>query len=396
MINVLGGTYLEIDYDDISTELYGSGFRATKFLLENNCPTKYSTVGNSQTVTYLNENKKAYKNFSFYCKEHHELIVFKYCFSLDEPEIIPSLQCISRLRTLNVSSDNIIVFGLLEAALSIQGQKVVYDPQTAERPEKFSEFGKAEELIYVVNKKEAQSIAGTDNIDEIIKYFFQVELVTAFIIKNGPYGASLYLEDKIVNIPSYITYNVNKIGSGDVFTGSFGYYWMERKLSIEDAALYASRSTAIYCDLKAYVDTSILENFKYREYKHEVLEKMQVYIASPFFSLSDLILIEKVRSAFLSFGINVFSPFHDIGIGDHANIAKKDLEAIENSDIIFLVLDNLDSGTLIEAGYSMAKGKKMVAYHRTCTDDKLLMLKPANVDIFKHLTTAIYHTIWKL
>lgn len=107
-------------------------------------------------------------------------------------------------------------------------------------------------------------------------------------------------------------------------------------------------------------------------------------------------MIDKIRSAFLSFGVNVFSPFHDIGLGDETSIAKKDLEGIEKSDIIFCVLDNFDSGTLIESGYSLAKGKKIIGYHRTCNENQLLMLKPANILFYQHLTTAIYQTIWNL
>jgi hypothetical protein len=46
MISVIGGTYREIDYDQISTEIYGSGFRCVKFLLENACPVSFNTSGN--------------------------------------------------------------------------------------------------------------------------------------------------------------------------------------------------------------------------------------------------------------------------------------------------------------------------------------------------------------
>ena len=77
-------------------------------------------------------------------------------------------------------------------------------------------------------------------------------------------------------------------------------------------------------------------------------------------------------------------------------IAIKDLEGINNSDVIFVVLDNLDSGTLIESGYSMAKGKKIIVYHRTCEESKLLMLKPGNFTTNIYLTTALYQTIWSL
>ncbi|MBW1656478.1 PfkB family carbohydrate kinase [Flavobacterium quisquiliarum] len=396
MIKVIGGTYREIDYDDISIEIYGSGFRAAKFLLENNCMVNFSTVANNDVIEYLKENQKVYKNFTFENNEYNELITFKYSFSLDYPSIFPNLLNISKAEEINVSSENIIAFGMLEADFALSGNKVVYDPQTPIKPKKFSEFGKAEELVYIVNKNEAFSIASSENIEEIKNYFFNSEQAKAFIIKDGPFGAILHLKDKEVKIPSYITNNVYKIGSGDIFTSSFGFYWLEKGLSLEKSAIYASRSTAIYCDKKVYVDTSILDSFNYREFNNKTFSEKQVYLASPFFSISELILIDKIRSAFLSFGIKVFSPFHDIGLGDEISIAKKDLEGIEKSDVIFCVLDNFDSGTLIESGYSLAKGKKIVGYHRTCSDSDLLMLKPANILFYQHLTTAIYQTIWNL
>lgn len=396
MINVIGGIYREIDYDDISVEIYGSGFRGVKFLLENKCNIRFHTAGNQDIMFYLRENQKVYDNFSFNCYEYNEIITFKYSFSLDQPTIFPNLLNIAKVNPINVISENIIAFGMLEAEYLITGSKIVYDPQTSIKPNKFSEIGTADELVYILNRDEAVSIASTTRIDEIKNYFFNKENVKAFIIKDGPFGAILYLKESEVRIPSYITNNVQKIGSGDIFTSSFGYYWMEKCLSIEESAIYASKSTAIYCDKKVYVDTTSLNDFEYEEYEVRDLTEKQVYLASPFFTISELILVDKIRSAFMSFGIKVFSPFHDIGLGDDITIAKKDFEGIEQSDIIFCVLDYFDSGTLIESGYALAKEKKIIGYHRTCDENKLLMLQPAKINYFNHLTTAIYHTIWEL
>jgi len=396
MINIVGGTYREIDYDEVSVELYGSGFRGVKFLLENKCEVHFSTLGNDETNNFLNENQKVYKEFTFELKPCKDIITFKYSFPLDNPSIFPNILNITKENSITVKGDNIIAFGMLEADYSISGEKVVYDPQTSIKPNKFSDFGEAKELVYIVNKNEANSIAGSDNIDLIKDYFFEKEKATAFIIKDGPFGATLYYEDKIIQIPSYITNNVFKIGSGDIFTTSFGYYWMHKKLSIEDSAKLASQSTALFCDIKAYVDVTTFANFDFKEFSSTSLKDKQIYLASPFFALSELILIDKIRNAFLSFGIKVFSPFHDVGIGNRELIAKKDLEGIDNSDIIFCLLDNYDSGTLIESGYSLAKGKKIIGYHRTCEEEKLLMLKVSDIQYYNHLTTAIYKTIWSL
>ncbi|QDZ62463.1 hypothetical protein EVD20_06145 [Elizabethkingia bruuniana] len=65
MISVIGGVYREINLDDLSTEIYGSGLRCTKFLLENKCDVIFHTAGNSEIEDYLKEYKKVYPSFSF-------------------------------------------------------------------------------------------------------------------------------------------------------------------------------------------------------------------------------------------------------------------------------------------------------------------------------------------
>jgi hypothetical protein len=396
MITVIGGTYREIDYDEILIDIFGSGFRGAKFLLENNCSVDFHTSGNHETLLFLNENKKVYNNLSFDCRDYNDMITFKYSFSLDQPTIFPNLLSISKTEELNVQGENIIAFGMLESDFKLKGKKIVYDPQTSIKPNKFSDIGEAEELVYIVNMKEAHSLASSYDLHEIKNFFFIKEKASAFILKNGPYGATLYYANEEIKIPSYITKNVNKIGSGDIFTASFGYYWFQKGFSFQEAALNASRTTAYYCDKKVFVDVSQIDNFEFIEFYTKELTNKQVYLASPFFAIAELILVDKIRNAFLEFGVKVFSPFHDIGLGDDITIAKKDIDGIENSDIIFCVFDNLDSGTLVESGYSLAKGKKIIGYHRTCEESKLLMLKPGDLQIFNNLTTAIYQTIWNL
>lgn len=396
MITVVGGTYREIDYDDLSHDIFGSGFRGAKFLLENNCVTNFFTAGNNIVKRYLSSCKSVYNNFEFNCCESKELITFKYSFALDEPSIFPSLLNTVKCGCINVEAENIICYGMLECDFKLNGGKVIYDPQTSIGPIRFTNFGQAKELIYVVNWNEAKAIASSENIDEIKNYFFKIEKVLAFIIKNGPAGATLYYEQIEHAIPSFVTENVYKIGSGDIFTASFGYYWIEKNLSLKESAILASKSTSIYCEKKAFVDVLSMEDNCFTPYKHIDYSEKQVYLAAPFFSIADLILIDKVRNAFLNMGVKVFSPFHDVGLGDDITVANKDLNGIDESNIVFFIYDNLDSGTLIESGYALAQQKKMIGYHRTCDDSKLLMLKPANVMLFSHLTTAIYKTIWNL
>jgi len=396
MISIIGGTYKEINLENNTDEIYGSGLRSSYFLLENGVNVKFYTSGNSKVEDYLKLYKGTYTDFEFYCQKSENFITFKYYFALDNPTIYPNILKINKTEVITALDENIICFGMLETDFSIKGNRVIYDPQTSIKPAKFSQFGEAEQLIYIVNHSEAKSISATEDEKKIIEFFFESEGAYALIIKNGPSGAKLYYEGKSYKIPSYITDNVTKIGSGDIFTTSFAYYWIERGLSIEESALNASKSTAYYCDTLIVRQHGLLSNFLYKEYEAKHLFDKQVYIASPIFSLSDIILVDKIRNAFLDFGIKVFSPFHDIGLGSDEDFAKKDLEELNKSEIVFGVLDGLDAGTLIELGVSMAKDKKMIGYHRTCTVGSLFMLTPSNIKIHETLTTSIYHTIWSI
>ncbi|AZA57709.1 hypothetical protein EG350_11165 [Chryseobacterium shandongense] len=396
MISVIGGTYKEINLDNLSKENFGSGLRSVYFLLENEVEVNFYTAGNNEVKDYLEVYKNSYNSFSYDCKFTNDFITFKYYFGLDNPNIYPNSSKINKSETISVYDKNIICFGMLESNFEVNGDYVIYDPQTSSNPYRFSDFGRANKLIYIVNFNEAKSISRKNNISDIVEFFFNEEGVFALIIKNGPHGAKLFTRENIKGhlIPSYITQNVFKIGSGDIFTTSFSYYLIVKGFSLEKAALYASKTTALYCD-KQIIKTNNLENYVYDEFTNS-LDNKQIYLASPIFSLSDLILVDKIREIFLDFGVKVFSPFHDIGLGNDDEIAKKDLEGLNQSDIIFSIVDGLDSGTLIELGYGMAKNKKIISYHRTNEEESLIMLTPSNIKIFDNLTSAIYNTIWSL
>lgn len=400
MIKIIGGTYREINIDSTAHNIYGSGLRAVSFILENSKQEVFfNTIGNEQTKSYLDNYKNVYVNFNFEIKHSNHLLTFKYYFSLDNPSIYPNPSTLTNKQTINVSDGNVVCFGMLDGDFKIDSEKVVYDPQTSLNPIKFSQRNKAKELIYIVNLNEAKSISNSSDISNIVRFFFEEEKVKALVIKNGPYGAKIYLnKTEFYNIPAYKTDNIHKIGSGDVFTTAFAYYWFEDKsLNLQECAMLASKSTSIYCNTGTYRTCNLnSEPFEFEEFQSKDLYNKQVYIAAPIFSLSDVILVDKIRNSLLEFGVKVFSPYHDVGYGDDQQITEMDIKGLDDSDIIFSVLDGLDSGTLIELGYAMSKNKKIIGYHRTINIDSLLMLKLAQIKYYNELTTALYQTIWSL
>lgn len=92
-----------------------------------------------------------------------------------------------------------------------------------------------------------------------------------------------------------------------------------------------------------------------------------VYLAAPLFSKAECDFNCKLRDEIKRAGFNVFLPQENSNnIKDKENRQKiifgKNLDAIENSDILVAVLDgaDMDSGTAWEIGYAYAKGKPVL------------------------------------
>lgn len=98
----------------------------------------------------------------------------------------------------------------------------------------------------------------------------------------------------------------------------------------------------------------------------------------------------------MGLNLNVFSPFHDVGHGKAIDVVDKDIEGIDQSQVMLAIVDGLDSGTLFEIGYAIAKNKKVIAYVQNEDEESLKMLEGTDCIIEKDLATAIYKTYWQL
>lgn len=96
----------------------------------------------------------------------------------------------------------------------------------------------------------------------------------------------------------------------------------------------------------------------------------------------------------LDLGLDVFSPYHDVGKGNAEDVVEKDLEGIHKCDLLFAVADGMDSGTIYEIGYARAINKPVVIYAENESEENLKMMEGSNCKIHKDYVTAIYHTLW--
>ncbi|MGV8131394.1 MAG: PfkB family carbohydrate kinase [Candidatus Pacearchaeota archaeon] len=399
MITVVGGTYEEHCFEPRWKENFGSGLRACWAINKLNAqePTRFYTFADTKMKIYLTFLSQL--STKFFTTPIDTTIKFYYDHPLISPRIYPRPDLIEKQKNSLpfIEDENILYYGLIEGTAKVSGKKVVYDPQSPVNPKLFSSTGSyAEKLVYVVNYTEASRLSSKTSLEEIIDFFFTTENVYALVLKMNAKGAIVIDNDrKHHTIPVYQTASVWPIGSGDIFAAVFAHDWFTTD-NLVLSAKNASWQTACYCNSRDFQFTEIGVNDEIKELNVQDIPKAQVYLAGPFFTFSERWLIDQIRDALLGFRLKVFSPWHDVGHGVASDVVPKDLEALENSGIVFAVVDGLDSGTLFEIGYAVKMGIPVIAYVENETSDSIKMLEGTNCILEKDLSTAIYKCFWKL
>jgi nucleoside 2-deoxyribosyltransferase len=291
---------------------------------------------------------------------------------------------------------------MLEGEAVVKARRVVYDPQNPVHPRWFDETGSAaDEILYVLNRREGSLLTGEDAPEEIIRSVLDRPGVKGCALKLGPRGALVGDSDgKIQRIPCYRTERVWPIGSGDVFASVMAWASMTRGLDPAEAAEAGSRAVALYCTSGAIPSRRDLILGE-AAFPHPVAGSAdttgkRVYLAGPFFSLQDRWVLEETRSVLSGFGLEVFSPLHDVGEGEGEEVAPKDLDALRGSAQVFALLETLDPGTVFEIGFARAIGVPVVAYAGDAPDGHLKMLKGTDCAVESDYTTALYRSLWDL
>ncbi len=390
MLSIVGGTYLEECQEPISYELYGSGLRAAAALADKGFEITFkSCVGEAELDAAVLTCKTLGINPVFEILP--ETITFSYYHPLSQPIYYPEIDIIYQLS--DTDADNILLYGQIEAKAKVSGKYVVYDPQNWIS---FKETGSiAEHLAIVLNRKEAyllSALAEETLLTDVGRSLLKSEQADIVIIKNGSQGALVIEEESSLEIPVFDTMTVWPIGSGDIFSAAFAWKWMIERLPAADAALFASQYTAYYCETQVL---PLPHEPKY--YRPLTINKShkKIYLAGPFFTITERWLIEELRTTLLDFNNSVFSPYHDVGVnGTSEEIVEQDLQAIQNCDVMFAILSGSDVGTIFEIGYAKALGKKVVVLAENVRENDLLMLIGSNCIITTDISTAVYKASW--
>lgn len=394
-IDVIGGTYKEICLEPVWEQIYGSGLRASLTVcgLDEKCSVVLHTIAGKEVNTHL---EMHYNNISkeiVNAPQDSSPISFVYQNALKPPLLFHKPL---KYPQIDIKVDNCIMFGMMECVSRVVADYVVYDPQSPNAPIPFSKTRSlAKHLCIVMNQREAKLWTGKDGDEEIRDFIFSTENCECLVIKKGAEGALLFdaPNSKGTVIPLFKTNHVWKIGSGDVFTGAFGYYWIVAHETPEECALKASRAVACYSNSKTLDNLNMqMETASFKA--HLPKETGSVYLAGPFFTMAERMFVNECREALLGIGLSVFSPFHDVGFGEPDEVVPQDIEAIKRCKTIFAILNGMDPGTVFEVGFGVALGKNIVVLAECETKSNLQMIRGTNCVVETDFVTAIYKTSW--
>ncbi len=398
-MHVVGGIYREICVFPEDDVIFGSGGRAAA-ALSDLCPDvslsafvgdRYGKVVEYHALELWHSRLNAYPT--------GETLSFRYLHGLSRPVIDPTPVAQSSIVPIEVSDDVVLQFGMLEGKARVHGNRVIYDPQNPVRPEKFDCVNSsAKELAYVVNASELQRLTNCRSISDAATRLLALQSVNVVLVKLGAQGARVYSNEAVEPVPAHATDHVWPIGSGDVFTAAFAYYWGVRHISPKDAALFASRAAARYCDgrrLPLISDDLESDDFPYRAVQLERLPReAMIYLAGPFFTMSQLWMVNEIRENLRNGNYGVFSPYHDVGLGSADEVVGKDIDGIENCNAMLAICDGIDAGTFFEIGYAVKRGIPVIALGQQTTEESMKMLVGTGCKVFRDVASAIYHAKW--
>lgn len=395
MLHVAGGTYFERCLFPEWNELFGSGVRAACAIKSLGCETELHTYVAARDEPTLRA-RAVGAGFAVAAHATPRTIAFEYFHGLSTPTIIPPPHVIGAAPPIEVNAENILRYGFIEGDAAVHGDSVVYDPQSPQKPVLFGANGStAKRLAIVSNRSEGRLLTGERDPHRIAAALAAAQGCEAVVVKCGSYGCVVSDRGQTSHIPAFRTEKVWPIGSGDVFAAVFAKFWANDGKPAAEAAEMASKATAFFCNtVSLELGVDFPAEFAYPPIHLKAEPGLRVYLAGPFFSMSQNWLIEQTLEALLSQNFDVFSPLHHVGRGTAAQVYDKDIKGLRGCDLVFACVDGLDSGTIFEIGFARALDIPVVAFVQNETPEDLKMLEGSGCLLERDFVTAIYKAYW--
>lgn len=395
---VVGGVYREICQDPEIDNLFGSGLRAA-FALARGCDSlELVTVACKEEIKELRELGKAF-GFTTTLRERNYPIQYYYDVPVSSPRLLLPGSAPAGFEKIEATGDEALVFGMLDAVAEVCAERLVIDPQGL-RDLEGNVTWSAKNAAIVGNRMEIKRLAGDRHQDgpvvrsaEQVLKKFGADVV---VVKCGALGAVVVESSRVSHVGAFPTAKVNPIGSGDIFSAVFAFYWAKHGYSAVESARLASKATAAWVSSDPFQVVGTNGEVTGPEIDNEIYaEATSVYIAAPFFSVAERWLLSVCRSALMGLGARVFSPYHDVGWGPPELVVPADLEGLRNADSVLALLDGFDSGTLFEVGDAVALDIPVAGFVSARQNRDLTMLIGSGVHVYEDLSSAIYNAIWQ-
>ncbi len=411
---IVGGTYLETVVVPQSREWAGSGLRAAAALASrDDAPLLRTAVDGltSNTEGFSTEESNSYQEIRAVARalsvrmqpsERTERVGFHYLTPISAPAVNgPNSRIAERI---DVEASTALVFGMIEAQDDlprVRADLVIMDPQRPRDAKPLALDGiDAKRIVVVANVGEVRGLGRSADLRQASANILNDHsAVSGVVTKRGAAGCLVtersHSSEQYVHAAAgaHPTRHVWPIGSGDVFSAGLAHA-LDTGAELIDAARVGSAAAAHWCSTRVHaVPRPILDGVFSALGAPITPTTPSVYLAGPFFTISERWLVETTRDELTSLGANVWSPVHEVGPGGD-EVAKLDLEALERCDVVLALLDNSDPGTVFEVGWAVRMGIPVVGYASRADAEGLKMMTGTSVELHGDISTACYRATW--
>lgn len=392
---VVGGTYVEFTDVPGSRTVAGSGLRAAGAIAATGEVELVSAVDDSMSdeasvvATGLGVALRPVRR--------DQPVAFNYFTPISSPSIDGPAATYDGV--LEADAETLLCFGMIEhGPRRLRGRTCVIDPQRPRDLAGLSLDGiEADRIGLVCNRSEIRAIGGSDDLLMSARAASTRLDAQAVVVKRGALGCSVLINNSLVDVGPHPTERVWPIGSGDVFASAFSYAWGNGADAV-DAARIGSAAASWWCGSRnPTVPKSVLDG-RGEEVPGigpavDLVDHPVVYLAAPFFCLSQRWLVETSREALRGLGAEVFSPFHDVGDGGD-EVAAADLDGLRTCGSVLALVDGFDGGTLYECGWAHRAEIPVVAFGADDQAEGAKMLVGSGAELHSDFSSSVYRAVW--
>lgn len=384
-VTVVGGAYREVCREPSVDRLLGSGLRAAATLADLDHSAELITCVDTSSRDELTAVAHTLR-VAVIATPRSGPVTFAY----DTPLHRPTPSEPAAAEPLCASGDVVLGFGMVETVWSAEASTLVVDPQHAPVSD-LLERCSADRVAIVLNEHESRRLTGVRNPTAAAMALLTPP-VQVVVVKQGALGGVVADRTGVEAFGAHPTPTVQPLGSGDAFSAGFTHAWACAGADPGEAARHGSRVAAAHSVTGSPQVTHFLEGvgdpLPYPDHG-----RPRVYLAGPFFDLGQRNLIQTSRRALQQVGVEVFSPWHDVGRGGD-EVAAADLDGLRRCHSVLALLDGTDSGTLFEVGWATRDGLAVVGFAELVDDHAWIMLRGTGTPVIADLSTAVYTAAW--